>query len=260
MTNRPRRHLAGAADESPRPARQAGPAGPALRFTPYAWAKLLLLRDLGPTEVGGFGVTAKVDPLLVEDVRLVRQTCSAVTVAFDDEAVADFFDERVDAGLRPERFGRVWVHTHPGDCPRPSGTDEETFARAFAGLDWAVMAILARGGESYARLKFGCGPGAELVIPVRVEYATAFPAADHAAWRAEYEACVRQGAWDLPLPGALGPAPAGPRLRAATAPRDDRSEPTRDAADLALDLWEEQRGWGGLDAWDAERFAADAVG
>ena len=26
-----------------------------LRLTPYAWAKLLRLRDLGDTEVGGFG-------------------------------------------------------------------------------------------------------------------------------------------------------------------------------------------------------------
>ena len=29
---------------------------PTLRFSPYAWAKLLFLRDLGETEVGGFGI------------------------------------------------------------------------------------------------------------------------------------------------------------------------------------------------------------
>ncbi|MBN8625679.1 MAG: hypothetical protein J0M17_09330 [Planctomycetes bacterium] len=44
-------------------------------------------------------------------MRLVRQTCSAVTVKFDDIAVADFFDEQVDLGLAPERFSRVWIHT-----------------------------------------------------------------------------------------------------------------------------------------------------
>ena len=37
-----------------------------LRLTPYAWAKLIYLRDLGETEVGGFGITAADDLLLVE--------------------------------------------------------------------------------------------------------------------------------------------------------------------------------------------------
>ena len=39
---------------------------PTLRFTPYAWAKLVFLRDLGPAEVGGFGISADDDLLLIE--------------------------------------------------------------------------------------------------------------------------------------------------------------------------------------------------
>ncbi len=31
---------------------------PTLRLSPTAWAKLLFLRDLGETEVGGFGIAA----------------------------------------------------------------------------------------------------------------------------------------------------------------------------------------------------------
>ena len=38
---------------------------PSLRFTPTAWAKLLFLRDYGDTEVGGFGIAASDDLLLV---------------------------------------------------------------------------------------------------------------------------------------------------------------------------------------------------
>ena len=30
---------------------------PPLRFSPTAWAKLVYLRDAGPTEIGGFGIT-----------------------------------------------------------------------------------------------------------------------------------------------------------------------------------------------------------
>ena len=59
-------------------------ADPTLRFSPTAWAKLLFLRDYGKTEVGGFGVTPTDDLLYVEDMQLVRQTCSWAHVAFDD--------------------------------------------------------------------------------------------------------------------------------------------------------------------------------
>jgi hypothetical protein len=112
--------------------RYAQPAPP-LRLTPYAWSKLLYLRDAGPTEIGGFGISAESNLLLIEDFRLVKQRCSVATVRFDDESIADFFDEQVDRGLAPERFGRIWVHTHPGSSPLPSVTDEETFARCFGG-------------------------------------------------------------------------------------------------------------------------------
>jgi hypothetical protein len=60
-----------------------------LRFTPYAWAKLRFLRDVGDTEVGGFGISHVDDLLLIEDFQLVKQTCTPVTVEFDDIAVAD---------------------------------------------------------------------------------------------------------------------------------------------------------------------------
>ena len=56
--------------------RDASPSSPYLRLNPTAWAKLLYLRDLGDTEVGGFGISAVDDLLNVEDVQLVRQTCT----------------------------------------------------------------------------------------------------------------------------------------------------------------------------------------
>ena len=177
-----------------RPTRRRRPPAcprPALRFTPTAWAKLVFLRDLGETEVGAFGLSAEADPLLIEDLRLIRQRCSVATVAFDDEAVADFFDEQVDRGLSPERFARAWLHTHPGGSALPSSIDEETFARVFGRCDWAVMFILARGGAAYARLRFSAGPGGSLRIPVAVDWSRPFAGTDADAWIAEYASCVR---------------------------------------------------------------------
>ena len=172
---------------------------PRLRFTPFAWAKLLFLRDTGHTEVGGFGISTESDLLLVRDLVLPRQTCSAVTVSFHDDSVADYFDRQIELGRKPQEFGRIWIHTHPGDSPCPSLTDEETFARVFGRCDWAVMAILAEEGTSYARIRFEAGPGGEFRIPVEVDFACGFEGADPESWAAEYEANV--GRWPLELPG-----------------------------------------------------------
>lgn len=109
-----------------------------------------------------------------------------MTVAFDDESVADFFEDQVAAGRSPEQFGRIWIHTHPGNSPSPSSVDEETFARVFGGCDWAVMFILARGGKTYARLRFNTGPGGDTEIPVEVDFRQSFTGSDHPAWEDEY--------------------------------------------------------------------------
>ena len=167
------------------------PCRPSLRFSPTAWAKLLFLRDYGATEVGGFGITAQDDLLLVEDVRLVKQSCTWAHVAFDDTAVADFFDEQVDAGRPPEQFARIWIHTHPGDCPQPTMTDEDTFLRVFGRAEWALMFILAQGGQTFARLRYNVGPGASLNLPVQIDYTRPFEGCDLADWKQQYLANVR---------------------------------------------------------------------
>jgi proteasome lid subunit RPN8/RPN11 len=174
-----------------------------LTFSPLAWLKLQFLCHAGPTEVACFGLAAEVDPLRLEDVLVVRQRATPVSVAFDDEAVADLFDQMVDAGIAPERFARIWLHTHPGASVEPSGTDEETFHRVFGGCDWAVMAILGRTGNTYARLRFNTGPGGSLNLPVKVDW-TDWPrvapvlAERVTDWEREYHERVVAEAWGWP--------------------------------------------------------------
>lgn len=152
----------------------------------------------GDTEIGGFGITPTHDLLFVEDFATVKQTATAINIAFDDVAVADFFDAQVDACRKPEQFARIWLHSHPGDSAVPSTVDEETFARVFGGCDWAVLFVLARGGKTYARLRFNVGPKGELLIPVHVDYSVPFAGSDHEAWQREYERNVHAEplAWD----------------------------------------------------------------
>jgi proteasome lid subunit RPN8/RPN11 len=150
-----------------------------LRFSPTAWAKLLFLRDYGDTEVGGFGIAAS-------------------------------DDRQVDAERRPEQFARIWVHTHPGDCPRPSMTDEETFERVFGRADWAVMFILDCEGQSYARLRFNVGPCAEVEIPVGVDYSRPFSATEPDTWEQEYLANVHAEQLRRGMASTLEPVLASP--------------------------------------------------
>lgn len=140
--------------------------------------------------MGGFGIAPIDDLLLIEDVQPVRQMTSWTHVQFDDESVADHFDRNVEAGRQPEQFARIWIHTHPGDCPEPSLTDEETFSRVFGRSEWAMMFILARGGDSYARLRFNVGPGGEILVPATVDYSAAFSASETDQWEQEYAANV----------------------------------------------------------------------
>lgn len=225
-----------------------GPRRPegGLTFSPLAWLKLLFFLHAGDTEIGGFGLSAAPavapgparrvpggdadaprsqaeDPsgglLDIEDFITVRQRVTMASVAFEDDAVADYFDTMADRGLHPAQCGRIWVHTHPGQSAQPSGTDEETFSRVFGGCDWSVMFILGRTQQTYARLSFPAtrtSPGAALLLPVRVDWArwphlAADPAADLPAvmrgWVDEYLANIHP---DLPvLEPVSGPRPQG---------------------------------------------------
>ena len=166
-----------------------------LTFSALAWLKFQFLCHNGPTEVGGFGLSHPDDPLFVEDVLIVRQHCTAVSVAFVDLAVADLFEDMADAGVPPNRFARIWLHTHPGSLVDPSSVDEATFARVFGTCDWSIMAILGRTGRMSARLQFTTGPGAAIALPTRVDWSDWPDLAGSLAekvedWRMEYTAKI----------------------------------------------------------------------
>ena len=150
------------------------PQFPRLRFTPDAWGEWLFLRDRGPTEIGAFGLSDRADPLRIVRLIVPRQYCTEISVRFDDESLADEFENLAEAGYSPLQFARVWLHTHPGDSATPSFVDEETFAKRFSDPDWAVMGILARSGASYARLCWNAVPQFEIELAVEVDFGGEF--------------------------------------------------------------------------------------
>jgi proteasome lid subunit RPN8/RPN11 len=158
-----------------------------LRFSPTAWAKLLHFRSQTDNEVAGFGITGKDDLLFVKEFAVIKQTVSSVTVKFDDTAIADYFDQQVDLGRKPQQFARIWLHTHPFDSPFPSQTDINTFERVFGSCQWAVMFILAEDGNSYANLRFNIGPKGQILIPTEVDFDCEFTESRQNQWDKEYK-------------------------------------------------------------------------
>ena len=57
-----------------------GSATRPLVFSPLAWLKLQYLCHAGLTEVAGFGLSSQHDPLYLEDVLVVRQRATPMTV------------------------------------------------------------------------------------------------------------------------------------------------------------------------------------
>jgi len=164
--------------------------GDTLRFTAYAYAKLLWMRDRGDTEVAGYATTATNDPLLVTDFRLVKQKCTGASFELDPDDLVDDVECTLDAGLAPWQTHNILCHTHPGTSASPSGTDEKNFKNAFTSPDWAIMLIIAEGGEIYCRLKFNVGPGGTKNLKVSVDFSQEFQGSDPEAWETEYKTKV----------------------------------------------------------------------
>ncbi len=150
------------------------------------------MRDMTDNEVAGFGITDADDLLFVKEFIIIKQQVTCVSFIFDDQAVADFFETQVDLGRKPEQFARIYLHSHPGDSPQPSSTDEEVFSRVFGNCDWSIMLIIAQNSNTYAKLRFNVGPGGETNIPVCVDYSHEFEAANFELWKEQYKANVSE--------------------------------------------------------------------
>ncbi len=202
------------------------------------------MRDKGNTEVGGFCISSKEDLLLIEDVVLIPQKCTSVTVEFTDDGIADYVDDMVDQEFQPEQFFRVWWHTHPGMSPDPSGVDEETFARVFGECNWSVMFILASDDRCYARIQIKTPVEGSFVIPVQV----ISESVSRPEWEEEYDENVTVAVNKFFFQGKYGgkyiAKHGGQVFQAGEFGADDEDED--------IDLW-------GDDDWRRGDWAADCL-
>lgn len=146
---------------------------PVLEFSAFAWAKLQYFLHVTQNEVGCMGIADDPkDPLFITDLLIPKQEVSMGSTKFDVDDLAARYEKLIEAGYTFGQFARVWIHTHPTGVHAPSGTDWTTFDEDFSEFDWAVMAIFAKDGWKFARLRYpdiNGRPGVDVDIPVQVQ-------------------------------------------------------------------------------------------
>jgi len=166
-----------------------------VRFTPTAWAKLVYMRDAGDTEISAFGLAETDDPLLITDLVLPKQECTGGSTEIEGESILEYMDTCASLGMEPDHYLRIWLHTHPGNCARPSATDEETFGSIFGSAPWAIMVIVANGGDEYCHCQYGQGIGGRIETTLEIDFFSQFSAPNREAWKTEYDARVSRKVW-----------------------------------------------------------------
>jgi len=170
---------------------------PTLRISAYVLAKLNFLCHHGNTEIGGFCVSSKEDPLNVVDFFLLGQESGPAKVDFDEDAICSHIEFMfTEFQVNPNRCSRIWTHTHPTFKPVPSPTDEDTFLDHNGGNglpepDWMIMLILSGDCEWYARLRVNSKDvSAEQIMHIEIDWEILKGMDESETWRAEYDRCV----------------------------------------------------------------------
>ena len=139
---------------------------PKLNFTAETWQQLNYMCKRCTHRDQVFRNHTSGGQAVVTDLWFPQQTCTAATVEFDDEDIAAQIDEL--------QTHTPWMSASASGstltlatAPTPVAQTIQTFSKVLGHFDWAVMAILAKGGKSYARIKHDAPAG---ITDGKIEY------------------------------------------------------------------------------------------
>lgn len=171
---------------------------PTLTWSPYAFAKINFMMHNGDVEIAGFAISSKENPFYVYDFVMIPQNNMATNVEFQDDEIAIFQDRMMSEGIEPVECTRIWCHTHPNMSANPSGVDESNFKDNCGDGDWAIMFIVSKTNDIYARLKYRhpiTGDFMHVRMDVVIDWASEFYGSSHEEWEAEYNDNVNETKW-----------------------------------------------------------------
>lgn len=116
-------------------------------------AKLRCYTHFAKGEVSGMAkseITEELD-VVVTDIALFEQTCSAASTELDDGALAKFLDSLTLAGEDPSKWN-VWWHTHGLLSVFWSSTDDATISESCHGINYLVSIVTNKAGEYKGRI------------------------------------------------------------------------------------------------------------
>lgn len=170
-----------------------------------AWLKYRYMRDLGDTEIFAYGISRSAelrDLSYIQEIVLIPQVASWAHYEVKGVDIARYVEERLEEYDQPPiQCSAIWLHTHPGGGPSsafPSGIDENNWLYVHGQQPWSAMVILSRGGQIYARVRYGGGPPhlgfpAELYVDWQ-DFTLTDPlelAEEMQCWQDEYEVNVQ---------------------------------------------------------------------
>lgn len=162
---------------------------PVLQINSGAWWKLSWLGRTSKTEVSGIGIMGLWPQMRMTDFRLVGQIATDGTTKFTHDGWFDHQEKYGDAKIDVNVYSRVWVHTHPGQSATPSSVDRETWETQFGVFPWAIMLIVARGGQWHCEIRV---KEPNIVSECDVQIYDGKYVADTELWIAEREALVAE--------------------------------------------------------------------
>lgn len=155
-----------------------------MNISPYAYQKMMyFIRK--PVEVAGFAILSE-DLKTIIDYELLYQESGVASFEFNREKMSDYIEKMSDR-YSPAQCFRVFVHTHPGDCPKPSGTDWETFNSLMSSYPWFGMLIFAKDQSYYFYLKLTQGPGLETEVDLDIDWGISCQPVDFEHLENEYK-------------------------------------------------------------------------
>lgn len=178
-----------------------------LTLSPLAYLHWKFLCHKTEIEATAFGVPAADNPLYVERLWVPEQIGDVCSTDPAPGSIGEFLMWADDEGYERVGLGSLWFHTHPDIGARPSSIDEATFRETFgpANCQWAVMAILAEGGEMSARLRIHKPRQVDVDLIIEVDWDSLPKYADEIAralpgWGSEYDLKVKKAEREPVIP------------------------------------------------------------